>query len=131
MSCLLSFDFSSGVQSFRLVGDVGEEGMEESVECVGESVERDDENALGDDGEEVDDGEGVDERSSDDGEGERVGVDESSDDDSGNFLLFIPFSSPLNRSSLNMQLFKRFTSANFTGFNRKSSAPSSRHLLSN
>uniref|UniRef100_M1C2G3 Uncharacterized protein n=1 Tax=Solanum tuberosum TaxID=4113 RepID=M1C2G3_SOLTU len=76
--------------------------MEESVECVGESVERDDENALGDDGEEVDGGEGVDERSSDDGEGERVGVDESSDDDSGNFLLFIPFSSPLNRSSLNM-----------------------------
>lgn len=86
----------------RLVGDVGEEGMEESVECVGESVERDDENALGDDGEEVDGGEGVNERSSDDGEGERVGVDESSVDDSGNFLLFIPFSSPLNRSSLNM-----------------------------
>lgn len=86
----------------RLVGDVGEQGMEESVECVGESVESDDENALGDDGEEVDGGEGVDERSSDEGEGERVGVDESSDDDSGNFLLFIPFSSPLNRSSLNM-----------------------------
>lgn len=72
------------------------------MECVGESVESDDENALGDDGEEVDGGEGVDERSSDEGEGERVGVDESSDDDSGNFLLFIPFSSPLNRSSLNM-----------------------------
>lgn len=80
-------------------GDVGEEGMEESVECVGESVERDDEDALGDDGEEVDGGEGVDDRSIDDGEGdgegERVGVEESSDDDSGNFLLFIPFSSPL------------------------------------
>lgn len=93
----------------RLVGetgDVGEEDMEESVECVGESIERDDEDALGDDGEEVEGGEGVDDRSSDDGEGdgegERVGVDESSDDDSGNFLLFIPFSSPLKRSSLNM-----------------------------
>lgn len=92
-------------------GDVGEEGMEESVECVDESVQRDEENALGDDREEVDGGEGVDERSSEgegdgeddkDGEGERVGGDESSDDVSGNFLLFIPFSSPLNRSSLNM-----------------------------
>lgn len=92
-------------------GDVGEEGMEESVECTDESVQREDKNILGDDGEEVDGGEGVDERSSDgegdgegdkDGEGERVGVDESSDEDSGNFLLFIPFSSPLNRSSLNM-----------------------------
>lgn len=95
----------------RLVGDVGEEGMEESVECVDESIERDDESALGDEGDEVDGGEGVDERSSDgegdgdgdiDGEGERVGVDDSSDDVSGNFLLFIPFSSSLNRSSLNM-----------------------------
>lgn len=85
--------------------------MEEPVECVDESVERDDESVFGEDGEEEDRDERVDARSIEgdgdgdgdgDGacEGERVG--ESSEDVSGNFLLFMALASVLNRSSLNM-----------------------------
>lgn len=89
-----------------------------------------DEHADGDD----DDGIRV-----DDGSQESAGDDDNGTDcgkegcSSCRLLLHIlvsPLSSPSpSPSPLIMKSFKRFTSDNFTGFSRYSSAPSSKHLL--
>lgn len=105
----------------RLVGDsggVGELGLDDR-----------DENDLGEHGDEMDGGDGLDETSSSSRDG--VGLDMVSSRDgeseetsllSCSFLLLILSPSP------NMHFFSRLTSDNFTGFTMKSSAPSSKHL---
>ena len=72
---------------------------------------------------------------SDGGEGHGVGVNDRSHGDAGmysscSFLLRLLLSLCSSPCSLNTESFKRLTSASFTGFKRKSSAPSSKHLLS-
>lgn len=103
----------------RLIGEskeVGEDGADndESKVDLDDGVGDDD----GDDG--VDD--------NDDDDREIDSGDEERSKESRNFLLFIPLSAFPNLDSLVMKSLILFTSANFTGFTMKSSAPSSKHL---
>ena len=58
-----------------------------------------------------------------------IAVDRDDGLQSSDRILLRHLSSPSFTSPLMMKSFRRLTSDNFTGFNRNSSAPSSKHLL--
>lgn len=113
---MLQFLRNRLVGESRDVGELGEEGK--------------DENDRGEHGDEVDWGDGLDELETSpwDKVSSRDGESETSEL-SCSFLLLTPLSCPCTRPSPNMQFFNRLTSASFTGFTMKSSAPSSKHLM--